>query len=146
MGSAQDELPLPFLPWSQFSWGPLEFRRSKSSCLRRGMGMLYLEGFLKIFFLWERDLEECFSRIFISFSGHFYMLMHQNECTEENGIVLWSALLFHFYLGSVWLSLSFCYLFLLLHLSLGVAGTNGVNWVSVLYFPDEGDLSCVFSG
>ena len=74
------------------------------------------------------------------------MLIHPNEHIEEIGIVLWSALLLHFYLGSVWFLMGLCYLFLLLHLSLGLAGTNGINWVSVLYLPDQGDLSCIYSG
>ena len=33
----------------------------------------------------------------------FNMLMHQNGHIVESGIILWSALLFHFYLVSVWL-------------------------------------------
>lgn len=30
--------------------------------------------------------------------------------------------------------------------SLGQAGINAINWVSVLCLPDQEDLSCVFSG
>ena len=33
-----------------------------------------------------------------------------------------------------------------LYLSLGLAGTNGINWVCVLYFPGQSDISYVFYG
>ena len=69
--------------------------------------------------------------------------MCQNEHTEKFGNILWSAILFYFYLGSVWLLMGFCYLFLWFHLPLGLAGTNDINWFSVLCLPDQGDLSYV---
>ena len=31
----------------------------------------------------------------------------------------------------------------LIYLSLALAGANDINWISVLYFPDQGNLSSV---
>jgi hypothetical protein len=73
------------------------------------------------------------------------MLMHQKEHRGEFWVFFGLFYCFSFILG-----LSHSNGFLLFvprfHLSLGLAGTNDINWVFVLYFPDQGDLNCVFSG
>ena len=50
------------------------------------------------------------------------------------------------YLGFVWVLLWFFFLIYSLHLSLGLAGTDGTSWVSVIYLPDQGDLNYLLSG
>ena len=62
------------------------------------------------------------------------------------GIILCLLFLFYFYLGSVWPFSDFGVLFSWLHLSLGLAVTNDINWVSVVCFPEQGDLRYVLSG
>ena len=45
-----------------------------------------------------------------------------------------------------WLQCFFSYYLFLTSSVVGLAGTNDIDWVSVLYFPGQEDLSYVFSG
>ena len=72
------------------------------------------------------------------------MLMQQNEHTGELGIIFWSALLLLSW--TYFAPMGFLLFVPLTSSILGLASTNDINWVSVLYFPDQGDLSYVFSG
>ena len=58
--------------------------------------------------------------------------------------ILWCA--FYFHLGSVWLLRGVLCVIPLTPSVLGLAGTIDIDWVSILYLPDQGDLSHVFSG
>ena len=72
------------------------------------------------------------------------MLMWKMSSQEGFGNILCSAILF--YLESVWLLRGFL-LFVSEFISVWfLAGTNDLNWVTVLCLPDEGDLSYVFFG
>ena len=62
------------------------------------------------------------------------------------GNILQSTILFYLYLESVWLLMGFLLFVPLTSSSLGLAGTNDIDWVSVPYFPGQGDLSYVFFG